>query len=117
MPISANGGPWTDSGSALKTVTVVPVTAGDLLVLSFQSSSATALSTSVSGGGVTTWIAATGYLDTGLSQLNEIWWGVVTTTGSAVTTVTNSSATGFNRLHAREWAGVASWAVLAASPV
>lgn len=115
MPISANGGPWTNSGSGLKTLAVVPVTAGDLLVLSFNGG-ATAFSSSVSGGGVTTWQMASGYLDTSDSVTVEIWWGVVTATGSATITVTNSTATGFNRLHCREWTGSASWAVLAASP-
>jgi hypothetical protein len=115
MPISANGGPWGNNGSLLNTLTVIPVTAGDLLVFAFQAD-ATAASSSVSGGGVTTWHEATGWLDTGFSRLDEIWWGVITATGSSVITVTNSSLTNWGRVFAREYTGVASWALLAASP-
>jgi hypothetical protein len=118
MPISANGGPFTANGNALLTLSVTPVTAGDLLVFSFQASTVTALSTSVSGGGVATWFRASGYLDTGTGSgaLNEIWYGVITSTGTFTITLANATVTGFCRLHAREWTGLPSWALLAGSP-
>ena len=118
MPTYAtNGGPFTNSGSGALTLSVTPVTTGDILVLAFQAG-ATALSSSVSGGGVTTWSNATGYLDTTNQQLVEIWWGPVTATGAATITVTNSSATGFNRLEAREFSSSPSgtWSVTTANP-
>ena len=116
MPISANGGPWSNNGSALLTLSVSPGTTGDLLVFSFQADTVTALSTSVSGGGVSSWSRAAGYLDTGIGTLSEIWYGVITSTGTFSVTITNATITGWCRLHAREWAGEASWALLAGSP-
>lgn len=114
---AANGGPWSNSGSALLTLAVVPVAVGDILVFAFQAAS-TSLSSSVSGGGVTTWTRASGHEDTNDQQLVEIWWGPVTATGSATITVTNSGATGFNRVYAREFSSTPSgtWSVVAASP-
>jgi hypothetical protein len=117
MPITANGGPWKANGNTLTTLNVVPVTAGDLLVLGFQTADSTTFSSAVSGGGVTTWHNATGYRDTPDSNTqDEIWWGVITATGAATITVTNTGITGWGRLWAREFTGLPSWALLAASP-
>ena len=78
-------GPWTTHGfgSAYTSVTVGTAAVGDILVLvlgcgGFGAGGVSALTTSVSGGGVTTWQRATGYLWTSAPTLTEIWWGQIT---------------------------------------
>lgn len=82
------GNDWTNNGTNVTTVsTVSPSNIGDLLVLSEQSTNATAVAT-VSGGGVTTWSNAV--INTGAggtTHRSEIWFGTVTSTGSSPVTV------------------------------
>lgn len=72
---------------------------------------------SVSGGGVTRWTRATGSMYA-YSGATEIWYGVVTATGSATITITQPS----NLIHAwqcDQWTAPGSdlaWSLVAASP-
>ena len=101
-----------------------PIATGDLIVLAVSASGAgkvNSLSSSVSGGGVSSWQRCTGYVATGYSTLVEIWYGIVTTRGAFAVTVTNSSmASEWNRYWAAEYqasgSGV-SWQLAATNPV
>ena len=120
MTISQVGSTVSNDGQNVLTVSITISNVGDLVVLCFGARAATAASSGVAGGNVTTWHQATGYLDTGDDALQEIWWGVTTGTGTATITVTNSTASSgsFNALRAAEYSASPSgtWSVVVASP-
>ena len=111
---------WGGIGSGLLTCTVNPFSAGDLLVLQFYANGSPA--TAVSGGGVTRWACASSYFDTsatfGVIAYASIWWGVVTTPGLSVITVTNTGIGGnYGILWAREFTAIgANWSVVTQDP-
>jgi hypothetical protein len=82
----------TDTNS----VTVSPVTIGDVLVLAFNNNpgAGNTAVTSISGGGVSTWSLLVRIVGSGSLAGCELWMGTVTTTGSS--TVTVSAGLGVN---------------------
>jgi hypothetical protein len=123
------GVPVSASGQGVLSLPVCPLAAGNLLVLVFGAGGGgkvSALSTGVSGGGVTQWQRATGWLDTGDWQLAEVWWGMVAVPGRSAVTVANAGAAAdWCRLWAVEasasgaapaWSVTGSSAVTAAGP-
>ena len=100
------GNPVSASGQGVLALTVSPAAAGNLLMLVFGFGGAgkvSALSSAVSGGGVTQWKRTAGRLDTADHQLVEVWSGVVTTPGqSAVTVHCPTAAAEWNRFWALE---------------
>lgn len=119
MPvISAVGATFQANNNLLLTLSVTPTTIGNLLVFAGDIGSTTA-STGLSGGGVTTWHSAAQYLDTSSSIADEIWWGVITSTGASTITITNPGVNGWCRLSAQEFTSApasSNWALLGASP-
>lgn len=104
---------WSNNGTSVTTVTVSPASKGNLLVL-FSHATNNVTITGVSGGGVTNWTKVTSNTNTTGQGNNEMWRGVVTTTGSATATVTYSAAAGVNEIAAQEFTmGSASgtWAI------
>lgn len=91
-PITAVGGGWSATGTALATLAVHPTAVGDLIVLAGAAGDNGFRGTeTVSGGGVTTWTLIDGILSTGpISTM--MWFGVVTTAGASTITVTGGSA-------------------------
>ena len=105
--ISLASSPWMANGQGMMALNINPIATGDLIVLAVSASGAgkvNSLSSSVSGGGVSSWQRCTGYVATGYSTLVEIWYGIVTTRGAFAVTVTNSSmASEWNRYWAAEY--------------
>jgi len=89
--ITAVGSLVKATGANLRTLSVSPTTIGDLLVLWIVAPGAFHTSTAVSGGGVSTWNKGAQALDSTNGGDAEVWWGVVTTTGAATITITNST--------------------------
>lgn len=109
---SANGG----SPNA-PAVTVNPNRVGDLMVICFGQNVASQFATGVTGGGVAQWQRAAGVVTTTSVQGNEIWWGVVTQTGSQAVTMQHPMSNWW-RLQVRQFtAGNAAWSRAAGSPV
>jgi hypothetical protein len=73
------------SGHGVNTLSVSPTAIGDVLVLYLGDQYAT---TSVAGGGVTTWNRG----ETDLGGVVSVWWGIVTATGASTITIVNSAA-------------------------
>jgi RHS repeat-associated protein len=100
--ISAVGSLAADTQSS--TLSVSPVTNGDIEVLSVMAGPASATQvSSITGGGVSTWSSAIAYPgDSNDANTDvELWWGVVTSTGASTITA--------------HWAhGTPSWTELAA---
>lgn len=82
-----NVGHW--AASAIKTTTVTAVNIGDLMILSSQTGSNVAGVTAVTGGGVTTWLHPLNATSGGIGQ--DMWVGVVTSTGSSTLTMTTAA--------------------------
>jgi len=123
----AAAGPWIahSLGTASTSVTIGTVAVGDVLVLAlgcggFGPGGVSALSSGVSGGGVSTWQRATGYLWTSAPTLTEIWWGEITTLSPTPVTVNNPSlASEYNRLWIAEFSATGSdlvWEIAAVTP-
>ena len=100
MSISAVGSIYVSNASA--NLSVSPTAIGDILVLVGGSNDGGVVS-SVSGGGVTTWNQLVGEANTGVGS--DMWWGVVTTTGTANISTTSSGSTGFQCLAALQFTG------------
>ena len=93
--ITAVGSLDSHTGEGLTTLTGVdPQHVGDLLVSVVEENDNIVTVTSVSGGGVTTWNRAIQYVGTMEPREYEIWYGVVTTTGSTSITYTLSGSIG-----------------------
>jgi len=93
--ISAVGGTVSQTGTGITTLTGVnPQHVGDLMVAVDEQNDNTLTATSVSGGGVTTWTRAIQYVGVNEPREYEIWYGVVTSTGSSpiVFTLSGSNA-------------------------
>lgn len=104
---------WSNSGTSVTTVADSPTNKGDLLVLFSHATNNVAI-TGVSGGGVTNWTKVTSNTNTTGQGNNEMWRGVVTSTGSATITVTYSSAAGGNEIVAQEFtmgSSSGTWAI------
>lgn len=80
------------SGTALKTLTVVPLNVGDILMLQVYSAGATSTPTAVSGGGVTTWHKVANINTNSTYGDLALWYGVVTTAASATLTITTTAS-------------------------
>ena len=97
------------------TLSVSPVTSGDIEVLAVQAQPETAAAVaSVSGGGVSTWSKAIAYPGSATEADIEIWWGKITSTGSSTITVTWSGSTPtYRELDAQEFSAGsgATWSV------
>ena len=104
--ISAVGTLANASGTGTTTLSVSPQHTGDIMVLATKVASSSISTSSVSGGGVTTWTRVegpyTGYTGNDL----EIWTGTVTTTGASTITVTFSGSV------SSIWTGLASQEIL-----
>ena len=83
-----------EPSQATEAISVSPTAAGNVLVMAietkFPSGPSFAAST-VSGGGVTTWTRARAYPTSDGSYGEELWWGVVTSSGASTITVTYTS--------------------------
>jgi hypothetical protein len=74
------------------TMTIDPVRAGDLVVLSVQLHTEGISVTGVTGGNVGAWQRAIAYANTGSDTLYyEMWWGVATATGPSTVSLTYSA--------------------------
>jgi hypothetical protein len=105
----SNVNTWKSSTVSLTgTLGVSPVNLGDLMTLAIFASKGNTI-TSVSGGGVTTWSRIIG------ANSEELWRGVVTTTGASTITVTVSTPSGPTiELAAQEWttgSATGSWVI------
>lgn len=104
---------WSNSGTSVTTLADSPTSTGDLLVL-YSHAANNVTVTGVSGGGVTNWTKVTSNTNTTGQGNNEMWRGVVTSTGSASITVTYSSAAGANEIVTDEYtmgSSTGTWAV------
>lgn len=91
--IAPVGTPATTSTTAATTLAIATVNVGDLVVVGTWVGSATVHISSLSGGGVTTWTHLLGpSVLSGFAQSMDLWWGVVTSTGSQTITFTGSAA-------------------------
>jgi hypothetical protein len=82
-----------NSGTAIATLAVSPVTVGNLVVVTGMVHSATIHYTTLSGGGVTTWTHLVGpFVGTSGVNSQDMWMGVVTATGSSTITAASSAA-------------------------
>ena len=86
----ASGFPVSNSGgSGLSTLSVTPATVGDIIVFSSKVSSTTLSITGISGGGCAVWNAISGpVVDATNGGTEELWYGIVTTTGATTITLT-----------------------------
>jgi hypothetical protein len=104
---------WDNSGTGVTTIADSPASAGNLLVF-FSHTTNNVNITGISGGGVTNWTKVTSNVGGAGQGNNEMWRGVVTTTGSGTITVTYSAAAGANEIVAQEFSMGSSsgtWAV------
>jgi hypothetical protein len=90
--ISAVGATAHNFGAAITTLSVNPQTVGDVLVVMDEQDDNAVTTTSLSGGGVTTWSRAIQYVGTGEPREYELWYGQVTSTGSSTITFTLSGS-------------------------
>lgn len=89
--ISAVGAGATSGGTGTTTLSVSPTTVGDVLVLATNLTSTSLSVSSVSGGGVATWLqAASPFVGSGSTV--GMWMGTVTTAGSSTITITGSAS-------------------------
>jgi len=104
---------WSNSGTSITTLADSPASVGNILVL-FSHATNNVNITGISGGGVGNWTKVTGNINTTGQGNNEMWRGVVTTTGSGTITVTYSAAAGGNEITADEFSMGSSngtWAI------
>jgi hypothetical protein len=113
--ISAAGGLYTavrPSGSdPVYTLSVNPQKVGDLLLFGLEDSNTSfPTTTSVTGGGVTSWVRIASDPDlSGTDDNDEIWEGVVTSTGPSTITATLNGFTDDSDLVAQEFTGATTW--------
>jgi hypothetical protein len=81
----------------IASATITPTTVGNIMVVIIEekySAAANLKVNSISGGGVTTWrLASQRFMVDGVHGV-DVWWGVVTSTGSLTVTPTYNSTTG-----------------------
>ena len=80
--VTANSDPLTASQA---TIEVSPGAVGDVLAMAIETkfpSGPSLTASGVSGGGVSTWTKAASHTTTDGTHDEELWWGVVTTTGT-----------------------------------
>jgi hypothetical protein len=105
---------WSDSNNGVITLSVNPVTIGDILFLGVDLRGPTpGPITGVSGGGVTTWDEA---FMNGLQLTYEntgIWWGIVTSTGPSVISLLGTGSPAASCLTCQEFTAGAgtTWSV------
>jgi hypothetical protein len=87
MTITASGSLSSAAATGTSSLTVVTPTLGYMRILTSGLAGTVAIST-VSGGGVGTWTNAVINSDTTNAFRTEIWWGVITSTSTAPTTIT-----------------------------
>jgi hypothetical protein len=100
--ISAVGGLRTHTNQPAlqqESISVSPAAVGDVLVLAVETKfpgTPSFTAASVTGGGVSSWRKALGYLTSDGYHGQELWWGVVTKTGAGTLTVgyTSGSTSG-----------------------
>lgn len=107
MTIATVGSPVI---SSTLSTTVSPTAIGDVLVVSGGCSASLGgnFFTGISGGGVTTWNTAIGQVLSPNGD-SEIFWGVVTATGSSTLIVTTSNGAGGLTLCIQQFNGPSSW--------
>jgi hypothetical protein len=106
MTITA-GTLWTGAaGTTATTVSVSPTTVGDILVVAVAIDPTSSTITGVSGGGVVTWvkIITAGSLGTG-GYSENLWFGIVATTGSSTVTLTGLPGGAYRRIYVQEFSG------------
>jgi len=106
---------WSNSGSPVTTIpSVSPAAAGNLLVLFTHATNNVSI-TGVSGGGVTNWTKVTSNVGAAGMGNDEMWRGVVTSTGSSTITVSGLSSAGADEITAQEYTmggtGGGTWAI------
>lgn len=104
---------WSNSGTAVTTLSDSPTSVGNLLVFYSWANNNVSIS-SLSGGGVTNWTKVTSDTSGGAKGNIEMWRGVVTTSGSGTITVTYSAGAGTNEIVAQEFSmgsSTGTWAV------
>jgi hypothetical protein len=107
---------WSNSGTNVTTVPVSPSSVGNLMVLFTHTANNVSIpGGGVSGGGVTNWTKVTSNVGaTGIGN-DEMWRGVVTTTGSSTITVSSFSGAGVDEITAQEYTmggtGGGTWAI------
>jgi len=111
MTISAVGSTLTDSGFGDFTIGLTPTNVGDIYVMGVYANSTIPECTGISGGGVTTWHQIVRNNNSVVDI--ELWWGVLTSTGSLTATATFSGSSGFTAFAAQEFGtgGLPSWSV------
>jgi len=104
---------WSNSGTAVTTLSDSPASVGNLLVFYSWANNNVSIS-SLSGGGVTNWTKVNSDTSGGAKGNIEMWRGVVTTAGSGTITVTYSAGAGTNEIVAQEFSmgsSTGTWAV------
>ena len=96
--ISQVGTPSTVDGTGLATAADNPQHVGDVLVVTAEEDNTAAQVSAVSGGGVTTWHQAIHYVGSASAENRDydMWYGVVTATGSSTITFTWSASIASN---------------------
>ncbi len=106
-------GEWNISGSDVTSISVSPVSVGDLMIIYSHATNNVSIN-SISGGGVTTWTKITSGSNGTTAGTVEMWRGVVTTVGASTITVTYSSTPGTNELATEEFtmhSANSTWAI------
>jgi hypothetical protein len=114
------GFPTSHVSDSITTIAVTPVRVGDLMLFGawLRGDSADSIS-SVSGGGCTGWTKIDGWQAKTFANRMELWYGIVTTTGSQTITVTYTPAnfTSYSEFIAEEisspYGASAIWTVVA----
>jgi RHS repeat-associated protein len=94
-------GPLAYAHSSATTLPVSPQAVGDLMALVVNVEGGPV--SSVSGGGVTTWHKDVAKVGTEEGNDDEIWWGVVSTTGASTITVAYTGSFSDDELMAQEY--------------
>jgi hypothetical protein len=107
---------WSNSGTNVTTVPVSPSSIGNLMVLFTHTANNVSIpGGGVSGGGVTNWTKVTSNVGAAGIGNDEMWRGVVTTTGSSTVTISSFSAAGADEITAQEYTmggtGGGTWAI------
>src|ERR1039458_4807300 len=87
LPVG-DGWPQSYESGSPAYLMVSPVAIGDVLVLGVGCADTSAAVSTVTGGGVATWVKAVGYLYSASTGDAEIWYGVVTSLTPAYIVVT-----------------------------
>jgi hypothetical protein len=107
---------WSNSGTNITTLADSPASVGNLLVLFTHSTNNVSIpGGGVAGGGVTNWTKVTSNVGAAGMGNDEMWRGVVTTTGSSTITISSYSGAGVDEITAQEYTmggtGGGTWAI------